>query len=169
MLKHLIAASAALLAAGCSEESPTQQNEIVPATLAAGQYQASWKVSQLRSMDRTTPATNLKETATGTTLGCVDAEGTIDPVLFAEDGDSCTASNAYVRNGRISFDLTCKREGAEGEVRQSINGTYTAKGFEAEVSTSTYLSALGDYAMTRTFTGKRVGECPPAVAAENAI
>ena len=33
---------------------------------------------------------------------------------------------------------------------------------KAEVSTTTYLAATGDYAMVRTFTGRRVGECPPA-------
>jgi hypothetical protein len=71
-----------------------------------------------------------------------------------------------VRNGRISLDLSCKREGDSGEVRQSVSGTYTAAGFEAEVSTTTYLSAPGDYAMTRPFTGKRVGECPPETQAE---
>ena len=168
MHKLTIAAAAAVFLAGCSGEAPTQQNETAPATLAPGQYQASWTVSQLRSVDKTTPATNLKEGATGATTGCIGAENAIDPVLFAEDGDSCTASNAYIRGGRISVDLSCRREGSTGEVRQSVNGTYTADGLEAEVTTTTYLSSTGDYAMTRAFTAKRIGECPPAVAEEKA-
>ena len=62
-----------------------------------GQYEASWKVASLQSVDKTTPATNLKQDASGTTLACIAADGTIDPALFAEDGDSCSANNPYVR------------------------------------------------------------------------
>ena len=32
----------------------------------------------------------------------------------------------------------------------------------AKLSTATYFTGSGDYAMTRTFTGKRVGNCPAA-------
>ena len=158
----LIVASVAALLAGCSGEAPKKEAEEAPATLAAGQYEASWTVAALRSIDKTNPATNLKEKATGATTGCVGADGKIDPAMFAEDGDECTAANAYVRNGRISFDVSCRRKGDSGEVRQSVSGTYTAAGFEAEASTTTYLAGAGDYALTRKFTAKRVGECPPA-------
>lgn len=165
----MVAAIAALAAAGCSEEAPRQEAPQTPATLAAGQYEASWTVDSLRSVDKATPVTNLKEKATGTALGCVGPDGKFDLALFAEDGDECKATNAYMRGGRISIDVGCRREGDEGEVRQSINGTYDAQGFKAEVSTTTYLAATGDYAMVRTFTGRRVGECPPASeAAEKA-
>lgn len=160
MNKLIIAAGAAVLVAGCGGESPQQQNEAAPAELSPGQYEASWNVSQLRSTDKTTPATNLKAQATGTTLACVGPDNAFDPALFAEDGDECTQSNAYARNGRINLSLSCKREGDAGEIRQSVSGTYGADGFEAEVSTTTYLAGTGDYAMVRTFTGKRVGECP---------
>jgi hypothetical protein len=60
------------------------------------------------------------------------------------------------------MDMTCTRKGQEGQVRQSVSGTFTANGLEAEVSTTTYLSGFGDYAMSRNFTAKRLGECPPA-------
>jgi len=36
---------------------------------------------------------------------------------------------------------------------------------DAEVSASTYLAGSGDYAMTRTVTAKRAGECSSAQAA----
>ena len=62
------------------------------------------------------------------------------------------------------MDLTCTRKGVAGEVRQSVSGSFTADGLEAEVSTSTYLGGGGNYAMSRTFTAKRLGECPPAAA-----
>ena len=165
MRKLMIAAGAAILVSGCGGESAPQNNAAAAAeTPTAGQYQASWTVTSLRSVDKTTPATNLKDKATGTSTACVDASGAIDPALFAEDGDECTIANKYVRNGRVSMDVKCSREGVGGEVRQSISGTYTADGIEAEASTTTYLSGNGDYAMTRTFTAKRGGDCAPAPA-----
>ena len=165
MRNMVIAATAALFVSACGGEAP-QENKAVetPDTPTAGQYQASWTVTALRSIDKTTPATNLKDKATGTSTGCVDTSGAIDPALFAEDGDECTIGSKYIRSGRISMDVKCSRKGAPGEVRQSISGSYTADGIEAEVSTSTYLSGTGDYAMTRTFTAKRAGECAPVPA-----
>jgi hypothetical protein len=157
----IIVAGAAILASACSEEAPVKQEEETATSLAGGQYEASWKVTQLRSVDKTTPATNLKQDGAGTTLACIAADGTIDPALFAEDGDTCTAKNPYVRNGRIGLDVSCTRKGSGGEIRQSVNGTFKADNLEAEVTTTTYLSGPGDYAMTRTVTAKRVGVCPP--------
>lgn len=162
MRRLFIAASAAIFVAGCSGEAPVEPKEETATAIQGGQYEASWKVTSLRSVDKTTPATNLKQDAIGTTLACIAADGTIDPALFAEDGDECTAKNPYVRNGRIGLDLTCQRKGTSGEVRQSVSGTFKADTLEAEVSTTTYLSGAGDYAMTRTVTAKRVGDCPPA-------
>lgn len=161
MQRLTIAAAAALALAGCSGEAPPEANETEVATLSPGLYEAGWTVSQLASVDRTEPKTNLTQGATGTTTGCIGDDGSVDPVLFAEDGDTCTASNPYIRNGRISMDLTCEREGVTGQVRQSVSGTFTAEGLEAEVGTTTYLEGVGDYSMTRNFTAKRVGQCPP--------
>lgn len=161
MRKSIVAASAAMLITACSEDAPKPAAEETPTALAAGQYEASWTVASLQSVDKTTPATNLKQDATGTTLACIAADGTIDPALFAEDGDECSAKNPYVRNGRIGLDLTCQRKGTAGEVRQSVSGTFKKDTLDAEVSTTTYLSGAGDYAMSRTIKAKRVGDCPP--------
>jgi hypothetical protein len=164
MRKLIMVAGAAALLAGCGEEAPVKNDtEAEAASIQPGQYQADWKVASLRIIDKNkTAATNLKQDATGTTTACVAEGGTIDPALFAEDGDTCKAANPYVRNGRLQIDLTCTRKGASGQVRQSVSGTFTANGIDAEVSTTTYLSGYGDYAMSRTFTAKRLGECPPA-------
>ena len=161
MNRLIIAAGAAMLVAGCGGEEPQQNKAAAAAELSPGQYEASWKISQLRSSDKTTPATNLKQDMSGTTLACVGPKNAFDPALFAEDGDECTETDRYARNGRINLSLTCKREGDAGEIRQSVNGTYSAEGFEAEASTTTYLAGDGDYALIRTVTAKRVGECPP--------
>jgi hypothetical protein len=167
MLRTIVAAGAAILVCGCSEEKPVQEAETA-ASLAAGQYEASWKVTGLRSIDKTTPATNLKQDATGTTTACVAADGTIDPKLFAEDGDKCTVSNPYIRNGRMNLSLTCKRGSDPGQLNQTVSGTFKADSLDAEVSTTTYLAGRGDYELRRTFTAKRVGECQPAAPEGNA-
>jgi hypothetical protein len=163
-MRGMIIATGAILLAGCGgEQAPVQNQTEEAATLSPGQYQAQWKVASLRSTDKTTPATNLKPDATGTTTACVTADA-VDPVLFAEDGDTCTVANPYLRNGRLAMDLTCTRKGTPGEIRQSVSGSFAANSLEAEVSTTSYLSGRGNYAMDRTFTAKRLGECPPAAA-----
>lgn len=156
-------AAAALLVGGCSSEAPPPAEEAESGELAPGLYEASWTVDTLGSTDRSDPSTDLTQGATGTSRACV-ADGTIDPALFAEAEDECTASSAYVRGGRISMQIECRRPGAAGQVMQSVNGTSTADTIEAQVSTTTYLAEAGDYQMTRTVTARRVGECPPAGA-----
>ena len=165
MRRLIMIAGTAALIAGCGDDAPVKNEPETAASLEPGQYQADWKVASLRIVDKNpTAATNLKPDATGTTTACVGAGGAVDPALFAEDGDNCTIGNPYIRNGRLQMDLTCSRKGQEGQVRQSVSGTFTADTINAEVSTTTYLSGYGDYAMSRTFTAKRLGECPPAAA-----
>ena len=79
MLRLFIVAGAAMVLSACSEEAPVKQEETAK-SLAGGQYEASWKVTNLRSVDKTTPATNLKQDASGATLACIAADGTIDPL-----------------------------------------------------------------------------------------
>lgn len=165
MRTWMMAAGAAILAGGCSQDAAAPvENKAESAALTPGLYEASWTVSAVSSTDRSPPSTELEQGATGTAQGCVGDDGTIDPSLFAEDGDECKATDSYVRTGRISMQLECSRPGENGQVMQSVNGSGNAEGIEAEVSTTTYLAAVGDYQMTRTLTAKRVGECPPAGA-----
>ncbi|WP_395623205.1 DUF3617 domain-containing protein [Sphingomonas daechungensis] len=162
MQRVLIAATAALMVSACNEQAPAQKPVEAPKVLAAGQYEGTWKVDSIRSVDRTTPATKLKQDATGPVTGCVAADGSIDAALFAEGEDKCTIANPYVRNGRIGMELTCARKGQAGEVRESVSGTFAGDSIDADVSTTTYLAGTGDYAMSRKIEVKRVGECAPA-------
>ncbi len=168
MLRLIVVATAAVLLCGCSEDKPVQQEHAAAKALSGGQYEASWKVTALRSIDKSKPLTNLKMDAAGTTRACIAADGSVDPALFAEDGDRCTISNPYVRNGRMNLNLTCKRGSDAGELRQTVTGTFTADSLDAEVTTTTYLTGLGDYAMTRTVTAKRVGDCASGVESTGA-
>lgn len=162
-----LAAVLAALAAGCGGEDTAPSAETsATEELAPGLYESASTVTGLRSTDKTQPATEMVEGATGTARGCIAADGAIDASLFAEGDDQCTATSSFVRKGRISLQLDCKRAGTPGQVLQSVNARGSGSTFEGEVSTSTYLSGEGDYAMTRTVTGRRVGECPPEGAGE---
>ena len=161
MDRSILAAATTILLAACSEEAPPQKQQPQQrAALAPGEYEASWTVTELRSTDKTDPATELTVGATGTARGCVAEGPVIDPALLTEGEDECTATSSYARGGRISIQMECRRAGEPGQVMQSVNATSTAETFEGEVSTSTYLSGFGDYSMTRTITGRRLGECP---------
>ena len=166
---RILAIVAIGLVAACSSEAPPADAPAeTAAALKPGEYEVSGKIETLRSTDGGTPATKSK-------LGdppvlaraCVAADGTMEPMMFGEAGDECKTENAYARNGRLNLQLSCTREGAPGQVMQTINGSFTSEGFIAEATTGTYFTGSGDYSMKRTLAGKRVGECPPAAAAKS--
>ena len=134
--------------------------EKAPATLAAGLYEVSAEVTQLASTDQTTPATKLKQGETQVIKACVGADGKPEPALLAEAGDKCEIKNSYIRNGRMSAQMSCKRDGTSGEVMPAMMGSFTKDGFKGEITTMTYFIQEGDYRLTRKVTAKRVGDCP---------
>ena len=137
-----------------------------PAKLSAGLYEVSAQVTQLASTDNTTPATKLKQGDTQVIKACVSADGQPEPALLGEEGDKCEIKNSYIRNGRMSAQMSCTREGLSGYVMPAMMGSYTADGFEGEINTLTYFAAEGDYRLTRKVTAKRVGDCPAEGAAK---
>ena len=160
----IIPLAAAALLAGCSGDTAEEpKKEAKAAALQPGEYEVTDKVDEVRSTDNTTPATALKVAAAGeaspTSRICVGADGAIDPKIFAEAGDKCSPTGSYMRGGRLSFQFNCTRAG-KGGLSQLVDGSFTADRFEAEVTSSTYFSGPGDYSLTRTLTGRRVGDCP---------
>jgi hypothetical protein len=159
-LMMLTAAAAAVALAACSEEAPQQNQAQAKAALTPGLYEASWSVTEIRSTDKTDPATKLTVGETGKAEACIQEGPVLDLELFAEGDDECKESNSYVRGGRINIQMQCKRPDELGPVMQTVTGTSTADGFQGEISTSTYLTGFGDYSMRRSVTGKRIGDCP---------
>lgn len=153
-------AAAAVTLAACSEDSPKQNQAQPKAALTPGLYEASWRVTEIRSTDKTDPATKLTVGETGKAEACIQEGPVLDLELFAEGDDECKESNSYVRGGRINIQMQCKRPDEAGPVMQTVTGTSTADGFQGEISTSTYLTGFGDYSMRRSVTGKRIGDCP---------
>jgi hypothetical protein len=160
MLKPTVMTAVALTLAACGGEQKGEKVEKAPAKLAAGLYELNAEVLQLASTDQTTPATELKQGDKQVIRACVAADGKPAPELLAEDGDDCTIKNSYIRNGRMSAQMSCKREGQRGEVMPAMMGSFTADGFEGDITTMTYFVADGDYRMVRKVSAKRVGDCP---------
>lgn len=161
MSKWIGTAGMALVLASCGGEK--QQEATVaetPATLAAGLYEVSAEVTQLASTDNSTPATKLKQGDKTIAKACVSADGKPEPELLAEEGDKCDLKSSYIRNGRMTAELSCRREGENGSVMPAMNGSFTKDGFEGEVTSLTYFVEKGDYRMTRKVMAKRVGDCP---------
>lgn len=160
----------ALALAACGgekKEEATAEAGAVPAKLAGGLYEVSAEVTQLSSTDNSTPATKLKQGEAQVIRACVSADGQPDPALLGEAGDKCEIKNSYIRNGRMSAQMSCTREDRLGYVMPAMMGSYSAEGFEGEINTLTYFNEDGDYRLTRKVTAKRVGDCP-AEGAEKA-
>ncbi len=164
MIKLTPVTGAVLLLTACGGEKPAPVEE-APATLTAGLYEVSSEVTQLASTDKTNPATKLKLGDKGTIQACVAADGEPAPELLADaEGDKCEIKNSYIRNGRMSAQMSCTREGISGPVMPAMMGSFTADGFEGEINTLTYFNADGDYRLTRNVTAKRIGDCPAEAA-----
>ena len=163
----ILGLAAAGLLAGCSGDTAPQPEVARADALQPGEYEITAKIDDVHSTDKTTPATKSKVAdPPKVTRTCVPAAGTIDPATFAEASEKCTATDSYMRGGRMSLQYKCDRAG--NGLNQLVDGSFTADSFTGKVLTATYFSGSGDYQMTRTMTGKRVGECPAAAAADKA-
>lgn len=151
----------ALALAACGGEKKQEAAaEEPPATLAAGLYELSAEVTELASTDKSTPATKLKKGEMSIIKACVAADGKPEPALLAEVGDKCEIKNSYIRNGRMSAQMSCSRAGHSGYVMPAMMGTFGKDGFEGEIDTVTYFVDSGDYRLTRKVSAKRIGDCP---------
>ncbi|HEU4497924.1 MAG TPA: DUF3617 family protein, partial [Sphingomicrobium sp.] len=135
-LKKLACASGlALVLAACGGEKKEEPvAAAVPAKLVGGLYEVSAQVTQLASTDNTTPATKLKQGDTQVIKACVSADGKPEPALLGEEGDKCEIKNSYIRNGRMSAQMSCTRDGNLGYVMPAMDGSYSADGFEGEIN-----------------------------------
>lgn len=149
------------LLASCSggNEAPANRTVEKPAALTPGEYELTAKVDDVRSTDKTTPATQSKAGGEPkVTRTCVGPKNTIEPAAFVEAGETCTPSESYMKNGRMNLQYKCNRSG-KGQLTQMVDGDFTTDSFTAQVRTSTYFSGPGDYDLVRSVNAKRVGEC----------
>lgn len=158
---------AAMMLAACGGESEAPPQPEAADALLSGFYELSSEVTALSSTDKTTPATPLKVGDRQTIKACV-IDGKPRPELFAEHGqspDKCEIKNSYIRHGRLSLQMSCKREGKRGEVMPAMMGSFTKDSFEGDITALSYFIEDGDYRMTRKVSAKRIGDCPAEGAA----
>ena len=156
-----------LVAACSSDAAPDDAPPATAAALAPGEYAMTSTITAFRSTDGATPLTKAKLGDVTETRACVADDGTLDPAIFAEAGDICTATNSYVRGGRMSMQLSCTRPDAPGQIMPAVDASFTADAFAGTATTTTYLQGFGDYALTRRIKAKRVGDCPPTEPAKS--
>ena len=164
-MRGLMLMAGTLLLAGCGSgggDAPAKTE--TAAKLGAGLYEVTAEVAKLTSTDKTTPATKLKQGDKVAAKACVAADGTPDAALVGEAGDKCSMPSSYVRNGRMSVQLACRRAGDSGGVMVTMDGKFTADGFNGAAQSETQFVGQGDYKMTRNLTAKRIGDCPAAGA-----
>ncbi len=166
MIKFLTIAAASALLAACGSDAPKPVKVETPKTMVAGEYEVLSEVTKLASADKSTPATKLKMGGKETIRACVAADGIPDPAMFVEAGDACTATNSYVRSGRLSLQYSCNRPG-KGELFFNADGNFTADGYKALVTAGSKFAGDGDYNLTRTLTARRVGDCPAGAIANS--
>jgi hypothetical protein len=170
MMKCMPVIGLAMLLAGCgSEQKAAPVEEKAAAKLSPGLYEVNYEVTSLASTDKSTPATKLKQGDKGVIKACVAADSKPAPELLAEEGDKCEIKNDYIHNGRMSAQMSCTRAAKSGLVMPAMMGSFTADGFEGEISSLTYFNEDGDYRLVRQVKAKRVGDCPaaPATAAKS--
>ena len=143
--------------AACSGGSEEKKKEAAAETIDAGQWETSFEVTKFGSTDKTEPAVAAAVGDKATHPSCVpEAEkATPPPGLFAGEGYDCDYKNSYIRKGRITASLSCRRAGIEGEIMMSVDGSYKADSFEGMVSTTTYLPGRGDFQMERKLSGRK--------------
>ena len=136
---------------GCSTKTGSPQTQRRPSKRR--------DVGSVASPTRHPPATALSRRKI-VSRACLGDDGR-PPALLAEAAtDKCEAQANYVRKGRISLQLNCKRAGDNGNVLVMIDGKFTADGFDATSETITQFYGKGDYRLNRKIAGKRVGDCP---------
>ena len=145
------------LVAACSEGGE-KKKEAAAANVTAGQWTTEHEVTSIRSTDKTELALKAAEGDKETGSVCIPAGGEAKPApqLFAGPGYECQYKNSYIRKGRITASLSCRREGIDGELMMTVEGKYTATTFDGTVSTTSYLPGRGDFEMNRQMSGRHV-------------
>jgi hypothetical protein len=158
-----------LAAAACSGGEEEAKNKAAaaaaarPANMAAGQYATESEVTAFRSTDNQTPAVKAAVGDKASGAGCVTAGALPPPELFAGKDYKCSYKYSYIRDGTLNASLGCTMAGTPGEITMTVEGSYTATGFEAKLESNTYFPGTGDFTMSRKVSGRLTGPtCAPA-------
>ena len=157
-----------VLATACSEGAVENKADEAAAAMQAGQWEISSEVLNFRSTDKATPALKAAIGDKATTPACIEAGKEDKPPaeIFAGAGYECDYKDRYMRSGRINISLDCERDALDGQIRMTVEGTYTGDSFEGTANANSFLSGEGDFAMTTKVNGRRTGPTCAAPAAD---
>lgn len=168
-MRKLTIAALCLGLGACSGAAPEKKAEEVPDNFPAGTWRVASEVTAFRSTDKSAPAIKVAIGDKETEAVCVQAAGQQPaPELFAPKGEQCTYKSSYMKGGVLNASLECRRDGVQGMIMVSVQGSYTGKSFTGTADTTSYLSQAGGYQMSRKISGTNTpGACTPAPAADD--
>jgi hypothetical protein len=150
-----------VFAAGCGEAPAENKAEAVAAALAPGQWELSTEVTGFRNSGHGNPPINTPVGTRATQSLCVAAGPQLQSAFFAGDGYRCSYGTYYARNGRVNLTMGCSREGFDGGVTITAEGSFQANSVEFRRHLAARLAGGGDLAIDARVTGRRTGECVP--------
>ena len=156
----------AAAACGGGGEAEKEEAKAKAATIAAGQWELTSEVTAFQNVDGGTPQIDAPVGTRTTETVCV-GEGRPPSELFSGEGYRCSYDNYYVRNGRLSVTLLCRREDLSGSIPMTTDGRFEEDTLEYSRDVRTALSGPGDVQITASVTGRRTGDCPPEAADGN--
>lgn len=154
--------------AACGGEPEEKTAPVAASTMSAGQWTLASEVTSVDSLDKTEPAIKAAVGDKSEAAACL-AEGDVakpQPAVFVgEDAGTCNYENFYMSRGRLNATLGCKKDGIDGDIQVSLEGTYTGDSFDVTARTQTYLPGPGDVAIGRKIKGmKSSAQCAAPVA-----
>jgi hypothetical protein len=157
-----------ILAAAACGETPAE-NKAPPAAAAqlpAGLWELTSEVTSLAKVDTEAPRLNTPAGTRATNSVCVRDGHQLPSAFFAGEGYRCTYGTYYARNGRLNVTLSCRRDGLEGGLTMSAEGTYQGDTAEFRRNLRTNLTTEGDAVIDSRVTARRTGDCPAGAAEE---
>lgn len=156
-----------ILVASCGETAA--ENKAAPAAATpptAGQWEITSEVTSLAKVDTEAPRINTPAGTRATNSVCVRDGHQMPSAFFAGEGYRCTYGTYYARNGRLNVTLSCRRDGLQGGLTMSAEGTYQGDTAEYRRNLRTNLTTEGDAVIDYRVTARRTGDCPAGAAAE---
>ena len=155
-----------LIVAGCGGEAATEEKKARLASLDPGQYELSSEVTRLTNVDEGEAALDTPVGTRATGSVCVGSSGRVPTELFSGEGYECSYNNYYVRNGRINALLSCTREGLQGDIAMTVDGSFESGQLSYDRNIRTILASDGDVLVDHRVSGRRTGECAPQADAQ---
>jgi len=145
--------------AACGETPSENKAQPAQAQFSPGQWELTSEVTALTKTDTEAPRINTPAGTRATNSVCAAEGHQLPTAFFAGEGYHCTYGAYYVRNGRVNVTLSCRRDGLQGGMTMSADGTYQGDSVTFTRNLRTNLTTEGDAVIDSRVTGRRTGDC----------